>query len=81
MIGLGGTHLKINLRGRASGRVKVKGYLSDVVKDGIKELLEKNTEYCQKAAVTQPKTLLSRVCLNRFSSRKKYTYRKRLWHR
>ncbi|CDL52943.1 hypothetical protein [Klebsiella pneumoniae ISC21] len=50
MIGLGGTHLKINLRGRASGRVKVKGYLSDVIKDGIKELLEKNAEYCQKSS-------------------------------
>lgn len=54
MIGLGGTHLKINLRGRASGRVKVKGYLSDVVKDGIKELLEKY-RILSKAAVTQPK--------------------------
>lgn len=41
MVGLGGTRLKLNLRGRASGRVKVKGYLSDLVKDGIKELLEK----------------------------------------
>ncbi|MES4024031.1 DUF6731 family protein [Escherichia coli] len=55
MIGLGGTHLKINLRGRASGRVKVKGYLSDVVKDGIKELLEKIPNIVKKAAVTQPK--------------------------
>lgn len=55
MVGLGGTHLKLNLRGRASGRVKVKGYLSDIVKDGLKELLEKVPFIVKKAAVTEPK--------------------------
>lgn len=64
MAGLGGTRLKLNLRGRASGKVKVKGYLSDVVKDGIKELLEELPFIVKKAAVTEPKNTVERSLLD-----------------
>jgi len=55
MVGLGGTHLKLSLRGRASGKVSVKSYLADGVKEGLKELLEKIPTIVKKAAVTEPK--------------------------
>lgn len=74
MVGLGGTHLKLNLRGRASGRVKVKGYLSDLVKDGIKELLEKMPGIVKKAAVTQPKNTVEQSLLDQVLISEKNIY-------
>ncbi|MNG59657.1 hypothetical protein D3C81_114380 [compost metagenome] len=64
MVGMGGTHLKLNLRGRASGRKSIKGYLSDEVKEGLKELLEKVPAIMRKAEVTQPKDTKSKSLLD-----------------
>lgn len=68
MAGMGGSHLKLTLRGRASTRKLVRGYLSDEVKSGIKELIEKVPFLVKKANVTQPsdvktKSLLDQVLI------------------
>ncbi|NHV90029.1 hypothetical protein G9X53_11885 [Cronobacter dublinensis] len=55
MAGMGGSHLKLSLRGRASQRKNIRGYLSDEIKGGIKEMLEKTPFLVRKANVTQPK--------------------------
>ncbi|PPC64154.1 hypothetical protein C1Y41_05820 [Pantoea sp. ICBG 1758] len=68
MAGMGGSHLKLTLRGRASTKKLVRGYLSDEVKSGIKELIEKVPFLVKKANVTQPsdvktKSLLDQVLI------------------
>ncbi|HCO7879247.1 TPA: hypothetical protein OB698_003571 [Escherichia coli] len=64
MAGMGGSHLKLSLRGRASQRKLIRGYLSDEVKSGIKELIEKVPHLLRKANVTEPKNTHSRSLLN-----------------
>lgn len=64
MAGMGGSHLKLSLRGRASRRKLVKGYLSDEVKSGIKELIEKVPHLLQKANVTEPKDTKTKSLLD-----------------
>ena len=64
MAGTGGSHLKLSLRGRASQRKLVRGYLSDEVKSGIKELLEKVPFLVRKANVTEPKDTTTKSLLD-----------------
>lgn len=64
MAGTGGSHLKLSLRGRASNRKLIRGYLSDEVKSGIKELIEKVPFLVKKASVTQPKDTKTKSLLD-----------------
>jgi hypothetical protein len=64
MAGMGGSHLKLSLRGRASRRKNVSGYLSDDVKSGIKELIEKVPHLLKKANVTEPKNTKAKNLLD-----------------
>lgn len=64
MAGMGGSHLKLSLRGRASNRKLIRGYLSDEVKTGIKELIEKVPFLVKKANVTQPKDTKTKSLLD-----------------
>jgi len=64
MAGMGGSHLKLSLRGRASTRKLIKGYLSEDVKSGIKELLEKMPHLVKKASVTEPKNTKAKSLLD-----------------
>lgn len=64
MAGMGGSHLKLSLRGRASTRKLIRGYLSDEVKSGIKELLEKAPHLLRKANVTEPKNAKAKSLLD-----------------
>lgn len=55
MVGMGGSHLKLSLRGRASGKKGIIGYLSNEVKLGLKELIEKLPDgLIKKADITEP---------------------------
>jgi hypothetical protein len=79
MAGMGGSHLKLSLRGRASQRKLIRGYLSDEVKSGIKELIEKVPFLVKKANVTQPKdtktkSLLDQVLISEKNVRTKDGY-------
>lgn len=79
MAGMGGSHLKLSLRGRASNRKLIRGYLSDEVKSGIKELIEKVPFLVKKATVTQPKntknkSLLDQVLISEKNVRTKEGY-------
>lgn len=64
MAGMGGSHLKLSLRGRASQKKLVRGYLSDEVKTGIKELIEKVPHLLRKANVTEPKDTKTKSLLD-----------------
>ncbi|CNJ15126.1 MULTISPECIES: hypothetical protein [Yersinia] len=71
MAGMGGSHLRLSLRGRASGKKGIIGYLSNEVKEGLKELLEKLPEgIIKKAEVTEPRnskpeSLLDQVLISK----------------
>ncbi|MCL6366208.1 hypothetical protein EXT60_18425 [Pectobacterium carotovorum subsp. carotovorum] len=74
MAGQGGSTLNLTLRGRASNKKLVKGYLSDEVKSGLKELLEKMPTIMRKATISGPKENKTKSLLDQVLVSEKYIY-------
>lgn len=74
MVSQGGSTLNLTLRGRASNRKLVKGYLSNEVKSGLKELVEKLPSIMRKATISGPKESKAKSLLDQVLTSEKYIY-------